>query len=142
MSDIKVLLVDDEVDFTASMKRVLSSRGFDVKEAKDGFAALSSIREEHFDVVVLDVKMPGMDGIQVLQQIKFQSPEITVILLTGHYSLCEDEDAWKTQAYACVFKPCPILDLVNVISEAASSKGAGSRTSAMNPDTPKYFNTH
>ena len=141
MSDIKVLLVDDEVEFTASMKKVLRSRGFDVKEARDGLVALSLIAEEHFDVVVLDVKMPGMDGIRVLAEIKRHSPEISVILLTGHYSLCEDEDAWKTKAYACVFKPCPVLDLVKVIAAAASDKGTESSQSSMNQESPKYFNT-
>jgi len=140
MTDIKVLLVDDEVDFTSSMKRVLSSRGFDVKEAKNGLIALSLIGEQHYNVVVLDVKMPGMDGIQVLTEIKRLSPETSVILLTGHYSLCEDEDAWKTQAFACVFKPCPIPDLVKVIA-AALEKGTGSSPQAMDQESPKYFNT-
>ena len=69
MSQIRVLLVDDEVNFTAGMEKVLSRRGFNVKVAADGFAALPLIAREHFDVVILDIKMPGMDGIQVLNQI-------------------------------------------------------------------------
>jgi DNA-binding NtrC family response regulator len=141
MSEIKVLLVDDEVDFTAGMKRVLSSRGFDVKEARNGLVALSLIGEQQFDVVVLDIKMPGMDGIHVLAEIKRLSPDVPVILLTGHYDLCDDEDAWKTRAYACVFKPCPIMKLVEVIAAAASGDGTGKKPSATGDDSPTYINT-
>ena len=121
MSHIKVLLVDDEDSFTASMEKVLSRRSFEVKVAANGLAALPLIAKNRFDVVVLDIKMPGMDGIQALAEIKRLAPDVTVILLTGHYSLCEDDDAWKTQAYACLFKPCPIRDLVDMIVAAASN---------------------
>jgi DNA-binding NtrC family response regulator len=141
MSAIKVLLVDDEVDFTAGMKRVLSSRGFDVKEARNGLVALSLVGEEQFDVVVLDIKMPGMDGIQVLAEIKRLSPDIPVILLTGHYDLCDDEDAWKARAYACVFKPCPIMKLVEVITAAAAGDKSGTKVSAAGEGSPTYINS-
>jgi DNA-binding NtrC family response regulator len=119
MSEVKVLLVDDEVGFTASMKRVLSSRGFDVKEARDGLAALSIIANEHFDVIVLDIKMPGMDGTQVLSKISDFSPDTRVILLTGHYSSSEEENSLKKGAYAYLLKPYPILGLVDILSAAA-----------------------
>ncbi|MCX5871739.1 MAG: response regulator, partial [Deltaproteobacteria bacterium] len=92
MSQIRVLLVDDEVNFTASMEKVLRRRGFVVMVAANGLIALPLIAREHFDVVVLDIKMPGMDGTQVLSEIKRFSPDIPVILLTGHYSLSEQED--------------------------------------------------
>jgi DNA-binding NtrC family response regulator len=121
MSAIKVLLVDDEVGFTASLKRVLSSRGFDVKEASDGFSALSLIANEHFDIVVLDVKMPGMDGTQVLAEISRSSPDIRVVLLTGHYSSSEEEKTLKKGAYAYLLKPYPILGLVEILVAAAQN---------------------
>ncbi len=121
MPDIKVLLVDDEVGFTAGMKKVLSSRGFYVKEARDGLTALSLIAEERFDVVVLDIKMPGMDGNQVFREISRLAPDVRVIVLTGHYSLVEEEDALQKGAYAYLLKPCPVIELVAVI-EAAGSK--------------------
>jgi DNA-binding NtrC family response regulator len=120
MSPIKVLLVDDEVGFTAGLKKVLSNRGFEVKEAKDGLMALSMIGGEHFDVVVLDFKMPGMDGSQVFREISRLATETRVIVLTGHYCLLEEEDVWKG-AYAYLIKPCPITKLVGLI-EAAGSK--------------------
>jgi len=122
MSGIKVLLVDDEASFTASMQKVLSRRGFDVKVASDGLSALPLIAGEQFDVVVLDIKMPGMDGIQVLKEIRRFSPDIHVILLTGHYSSNEEEATLKQGAYAYLLKPYPILDLINLITAAASDK--------------------
>ncbi len=125
MSCIKVLLVDDEVGFTGSMNKVLSSRGFEVKEAKDGLMALSMIGYEHFDVVVLDIRMPGMDGKQVFREISRFTTETRVIVLTGHYSLAEEEDGWLKGAYAYLLKPCPIINLVALIEAAGSNVDTG-----------------
>ena len=122
MSVIKVLLVDDEAEFTTSMKKVLSRRGFDVKVAGDGLAALPMIARERLDVVVLDIKMPGMDGISVLAEIKHFSTNTQVILLTGHFCSIEEEDSLKNGAYAYLLKPYPILDLVQLIGAAASGR--------------------
>ncbi len=130
MSRIKVLLVDDEVSFTTSLQRLLSRRGFDVKIAFDGPTALRFIAEEQFDVVVLDIKMPGMDGIQVLEEIIRFSADIRVILLTGHYFSTEEEATLKHGAYAYLLKPYPIMDLVNLIKEAASDKETDFNSSA------------
>jgi DNA-binding NtrC family response regulator len=121
MSQIKVLLVDDEVGFTASMKRLLRNRGFDVKEASDGLTAMSLIGSEHFDVIVLDIKMPGMDGIQVLAEISRFSPDSRVILLTGHYSSGEEEKNLRRGVFAYLLKPYPILELVDILIAAAQS---------------------
>jgi len=121
MSCIKVLLVDDEVGFTSGLNKVLSSRGFDVKEAKDGLMALSMIGGEHFDVVVLDINMPGMDGNQVFREISRFTTETRVIVLTGHYALAEEEDAGLKGAYAYLLKPYPITKLVALIEAAGSN---------------------
>ncbi len=120
MSCIKVLLVDDEVGFTANLNKVLSSRGLVVKEAKDGLMALSMIGGEHFDVVVLDIKMPGMDGSQVFREISRLKTETRVIVLTGHYAMAEEEDAWLKNVYAYLLKPYPISRLVALIVAAGS----------------------
>ena len=125
MSCIKVLLVDDEVGFTGSLNKVLSSRGFDVKEAKDGLMALSMIGDEHFDVVVLDIKMPGMDGKQVFREISRLKTGTRVIVLTGHYSSLEEEDTWLKSAYAYLLKPYPVINLVALIEAAGSNVDTG-----------------
>lgn len=121
MSNIRVLLVDDEVHFTTSMAKVLGRRGFEVLVASDGLTALPLIVKEHFDAVVLDVKMPGMDGIQVLREIKRFSPALPVILLTGHLSASEEEDSLNEGAYAYLRKPYPVLELVKIIDSAVTS---------------------
>jgi DNA-binding NtrC family response regulator len=100
------------------------------------------IAREHFDVVVLDIKMPGMDGIQVMSEIKRFSPDIPVILLTGHYSSSKEEDTLKAGAYAYLLKPYPVLDLVKVIVAAASDKDTRSDSSAKAQDPPQSVKPH
>lgn len=120
MKNIKVLLVDDEVDFTTSLSRVLTRRGFDVEVSSDGLSGLARIVQGDFDVVVLDVKMPGMNGIQVLSEIRRLSLPTRVILLTGHFSLPDEENTLKNGAFAYLLKPYAVLKLVEIIDNAAA----------------------
>ncbi|MCE5336289.1 MAG: response regulator [Desulfobacteraceae bacterium] len=120
---IKVLLVDDEVDFTRNVSRVLIRRGFEVDTAEDGLLALAMTARRHYDVVVLDFKMPGMNGIQVLTEIKRVDPSVQVILLTGHFSVTDEERTLENGAYAYLLKPFPIIKLVDLITAAASCDG-------------------
>lgn len=83
---IRLLLVDDEAEFRSATSRVLRRRGFDVIEAEGGEAALALVGESPPDVVVLDLKMDGMDGITTLEHLRKQQPELPVIILTGHGS--------------------------------------------------------
>ncbi len=123
MKSIKVLLVDDEVDFTTSLSRVLSRRDFDVEVSSDGLSGLARIIQGNFDVVVLDGKMPGMNGIHVLSEVSRLSLPTRVILLTGHFSLPDEEDTLKSGAFAYLLKPYPILKLVELIETAAAGEG-------------------
>ncbi|MHC1726962.1 MAG: response regulator [Syntrophobacteraceae bacterium] len=116
---VKILLVDDEVELTRNLALVLSRRGFEVETVGDGLSALSNVANNHYDVVVLDIKMPGMSGLQVLSEIKRFAPSIQVILLTGHFSPTDEEDTLKSGAYAYLLKPFPIMKLVEVITAAA-----------------------
>lgn len=118
----RILLVDDEVDFTGNLSIVLGHRGFLVEAVADGLSALSLIAVKHYDVVVLDIKMPGMSGIQVLSEIKRFAPSTAVILLTGHFSTMDEEETLSAGAYAYLLKPYPINRLLGLISAAC---GAG-----------------
>lgn len=122
MKGKKVLLVDDEVEFTSSLRKVLSRRGFEVDTASDGLTALARIAKESFDVIVLDVKMPGMDGLQVLTEMKRLEINSRVILLTGHLSLTGEEDTIVKEAFAYLFKPISIQKLVSTIQSAGEGK--------------------
>jgi len=120
MTRARVLLVDDEAEFTTALAKVLRRRGFETDVAGGGDAALASIAGRRYDVVVLDVKMPGRDGLSVLAEIKFRRPDTEVILLTGHRSLADEEDGLRTGATAYLLKPFPIPELVACIEEAAA----------------------
>jgi CheY-like chemotaxis protein/CBS domain-containing protein len=114
-----VLLVDDEEPFVKNMARILKVRGCDVSTALDGYEAMNAVkRTGGFDVVVLDIKMPGMDGIEVLGEIKKRAPDTEVIMLTGHATLESGVQAMRKGAYDYLMKPCDIEDLVAKIREA------------------------
>ena len=116
---IRVLLVDDEKQFVTNMARILKVRGFDVTTAFDGYQAVDAIKYGGgFDVVVLDVKMPGLDGVATLGEIKKWAPDTEVIMLTGHATLESGTQAMRKGAYDYLMKPCDIEDLVEKIKEA------------------------
>jgi len=115
---IRVLLVDDAKDFVEYMRRRLTARGMDISTAFNGQEALDIIKEQDFDVVVLDVLMPGMDGIETLQEIKKMKPELEVIMLTGHGTVESAAEGMKLGAVDYLLKPCDLDTLLNAINEA------------------------
>ncbi len=122
MSEIRLLLVDDEEEFTTGLSKVLARRGFDVHVAAEADSALCMIKSERFHVVLLDVKMPGKDGIQLLGEFKQAAPETPVILMSGHLSVSEEDQGRKMGAFAYLLKPHPIPDLVSLIQKAAGQQ--------------------
>ncbi len=116
---IRVLLVDDEARFVLNLAKLLRGRGFEVSTAFDGAAGVAAVeRSEGLDVVLLDVKMPGMDGIETLRRIKEISPDIEVVMLTGHANVETGIAAMREGALDYLMKPCDIEDLVAKITEA------------------------
>lgn len=116
---IRVLLVDDEKPFVKNLSRLLKVRGFEVACAHNGYEALDLVKYGGgFDVVLLDIKMPGMDGISTLGKIKKWAPDTEVIMLTGHGSLATGTEAMRKGAYDYLMKPCDIEDLTEKIREA------------------------
>ena len=117
-----ILVVDDEHEFLELMTNRMQKRGFTVVTAPTGEAALKKVGEEEFDAVVLDVKMPGIDGIEVLRRIKQQRPELPVLLLTGHASVEAAMTGVETGAVDYLLKPVPINDLIMRLRDIASRK--------------------
>jgi len=118
MSDkIKVLMVDDEEQFRTTTEKILQRKGFDTVLAASGEEAIDKL-DEHPDVVILDVKMPGMDGHQALEEIKKRSPDLPVIMLTGHGALPSAKDALDKGAFDYLAKPCDIKILAAKIEDA------------------------
>ncbi len=119
---MKVLVIDDEMRFLETTAKLLRRRGFETLTASSGLRALDIVATEPVDVVILDVKMPGIDGIEVLKRIKLTRPAAEVIMLTGHVSLESAVDGLKYGACDYVMKPCDIEDLVTKIEAAYERK--------------------
>jgi DNA-binding NtrC family response regulator len=115
---IRVLLVDDEVGYVNVLANRLSKRSFVVGKANSGSEALQRLRQQDYDVAVLDLKMEDMDGIEVLKILKKMAPELTVIMLTGHGSAEAAHEGIKQGAYDYLTKPCELEELVDKIQEA------------------------
>lgn len=118
MSDLKVCLVDDEKEFVTTLGERLELRGFDVQIATDGETALRVIDSDLPQVVVLDVLMPGMGGLEVLKRIKSLKKEVAVILLTGQGSTKEGIEGMRLGAFDYLMKPINIDDLITKMQEA------------------------
>jgi DNA-binding NtrC family response regulator len=115
---IRVLLVDDEEEFLASVTKPLGRRGFEVTTAPDGSRALELIGTRKFDVVVLDVKMPGLSGDQVFREIKKLRPGLPVIMLTGHGTIQQAFQTSKEGVFEYLAKPCEVEALTEVLRRA------------------------
>jgi len=123
-----ILLIDDETQFLATMGKRLHKRGFLVREAGSGLEGLRELEAEPADVVVLDVGMPGMDGIQVLREIKLRFPQVQVLMLTGHADMEVAISGMAMGAFDYLMKPVELDVLVGKIREACSrSRKAGER---------------
>lgn len=118
----RVLLVDDEVVFTTNMSKILSRRGFEVRAVNDGESAIEAIEDEEYDVVVLDLRMPGMDGIAALKVMKRKRPLLEVIILTGHGSVESGIQGMNLGAFDYAMKPIQINELQEKIEEAFARK--------------------
>ena len=121
------LFVDDEVEFLQLMEKRLSRRGMEVSTAPDGQSALDMLDAvlaeggEMFKVVVMDVRMPGMDGLETLRHMKAKAPELPVILLTGHACMGVAVQGMDLGAYDYMLKPVSISELIIKMEEAARS---------------------
>ena len=122
MSDLKLLFVDDEEELVSALVERLEIRGVDAVGVTSGDQALEHLREGHFDVVVMDVKMPGIGGLEVLRTISRRHPDVKVILLTGHGSAEDSEIGRRLGAVAYLQKPVDLEDLLATIEQAAGSK--------------------
>ena len=118
----KVLLVDDEEEFVETLAERMRTRGMDVSTSNSGANALQLVDDEDFDVVVLDLKMPGVDGIEALKRIKRRRPEIQVVLLTGHATVEKGVEAIKEGAIEFLEKPVDLRSLTDAIDKARATK--------------------
>lgn len=122
MESVKVLVVDDEKDFVDLFVNRFLRRNVQARGAGSGLEALKILQEDPADVVVLDLKMPGMDGIETLREIKKRHPLTEVIMLTGHGSVEAGLQGMSYGAYDFIMKPFNIDDLLVRINKAKERK--------------------
>jgi DNA-binding NtrC family response regulator len=122
MTALRVLLVDDEKDFTDTLAERMAARGLQADVCADGAEALELARRKTYDAVVLDLAMPGMDGIATLKGLLANNPDLQVILLTGRATLQQGLEAIKSGAMEFLTKPPDIDRLIEKISEARTKR--------------------
>lgn len=118
----KVLLVDDEEDFLKTLAERLEARGLKVSTATSGEEAVTDAKKNGYDLIVLDLSMPGIDGLETLKRIKLTQPEAEIIMLTGQGSIRTGIEAMKLGAEDYLQKPVNISVLLDKISEARSKR--------------------
>jgi DNA-binding NtrC family response regulator len=122
LESFRVLVVDDEEEFVNTLVKRLSLRGAVASGARSGLEALDLLNERPADVVVLDVKMPGMDGIETLREIKGRHPLVEVIMLTGHASLEVAIEGMEAGAFDYLMKPINMDELLYKLQDAYKKK--------------------
>ena len=130
MENIRVLLVDDEAEFLETLIKRMKKRDIDVDGVGSGEEALTILNEDPVDVVVLDVKMPDMDGIDVLREIKRRHPLIGVVMLTGHANIEVAVRGMELGAFDYLMKPIDIDELLYKIEDAYKAKVIQERQSS------------
>jgi len=118
----RVLVVDDEKEFVETLSERLSLRNYDVTTSLSGDDAVEKVKSHLFDVIILDVLMPGMSGIETLREIKKIKPLIEVIMLTGNATVETAIEGLKLGALDFLLKPCETEDLVTKIDKAYAKK--------------------
>ena len=121
METLKVLLVDDEEELVAAWVERFSLRGINAVGVTNGKDALQNIKEKDFNVVVLDLRMPGIDGYEILNQINEKKPNLPVILITGQQCLDEEEKGTLANSFDCLVKPVNIEILIEKVNAAVRS---------------------
>ncbi len=122
MDAIKVLLVDDEAEFSETLIKRMKKRNVNISGVRSGEEALEALDYSPVDVVILDVRMPGMDGIETLRGIKKRHPLVEVIMLTGHASVEVAVQGMEFGAFDYLMKPMQIDDLLYKIQDAYKQK--------------------
>lgn len=113
-----ILIVDDEPDATATLAKFLSSRGYGTDTAANGAEALDQVRAGRYSVVMTDLRMPGMDGADFLARVRFEQPELPVIVMTGHTSLDDGDSLWENAGVTAVLhKPLNLREVSSIIQK-------------------------
>jgi DNA-binding response OmpR family regulator len=120
---IRCLLVDDEKRFTEVLAKRLARRRFVVETALSGEEGIQALRKSDFDVAILDLKLMDMDGIETLKIFRKMTPEMPVVMLTGHGCEIAAEDGLRFGASSYLMKPCNLNELIDTVVSVVTAKG-------------------
>lgn len=124
MNKFTVLLVDDEEELVSTLKERLHYRGIEAEFLTNGFETINRLRAGHFDVLVLDLKMPGMSGLEVVAAVKKEFSNLPIILLTGHGATDQEKVDIPDGVFDYIMKPINIGDLIQKMQAAVESSHA------------------
>src|SRR5262245_2809402 len=119
---LRILFVDDEKSLQEFMRSELPRLGHDVTVCGDGPSALKVLQKSKFDVAILDIRMPGMSGVEVLEQLKHASPDTEAIMMTGHASQESAIAAVNLGAFAYITKPCKLAEIEALLSKVIDKR--------------------
>ena len=122
MTGIKVLVVDDEEVIRKGICRVMEGRGYQAESSESGFGAIEKLQKAPFNIVITDLKMPGMDGIEVLKAIKIMQPDVPVIIITGYSTVDTAVDAMKNGAFDYIAKPFTPKQIIEMVEKALEQR--------------------
>ena len=145
-----ILIIDDEKSIRRTLREILEYEGYKVEEAADGMEGLDALKNNSFDAVLLDIKMPKMDGMEVLEKVQQQFSDLPVIMVSGHGNIDTAVEAVKKGAYDFVAKPMDLnrllitlrnaLDKASLVTETKVLKRKVSRTREMLGESPAIQN--
>ncbi len=121
-TEAKVLLVDDEQDFLETLSSRLEMRGLKVSAVTSGEQAIAEAKQQDYDAIIVDLSMPGIDGLETLRRIKAENPTAEIIMLTGHASIASGVEAMKLGAGDFLQKPVELSELMSKIGEAKDKR--------------------
>ena len=118
-----ILVVDDYFADRETLKAILEERGYRVVTAETGADALARVREKHFDIIFLDIRLPDVDGVEIFEQVKVIDPEVAVIMMTGYSEEELVRRAISQGAYTCIYKPLNVEKILALVGEISLKKG-------------------
>jgi DNA-binding NtrC family response regulator len=111
----KILIVDDEKDLAYVLSDILKLEGHEITSVLDGYKAIEEVKMTHYDLILMDIRLPGINGVETFIQIKGIDPEIKVVMMTGFSAEDLIEKALKEGAYACIHKPFDLQKMIELI---------------------------
>lgn len=117
-----ILVVDDQFADRERLKGILEDKGYRVATARDGAEAIEMVKSRHYDIIFLDVRLPGMDGVETFEQVKKIDPQATVIMMTGYTEEDLVKRALSEGAYTCIYKPFDMEKVIGLVEEIAGER--------------------